>query len=99
MKKIVKFPVEITDEKHIGYLHNEYKEVHEEMLKGASVECYYKGLKVILEKKNRDNLDSMFATRTTIKRNKIEVLEDKPTAYMFQKYTGAIIPLWKVKEN
>lgn len=97
MNKIVKFPVELTDkEKYFKYL-CEHKEVHAEMLKGASIECLYQGGEVILEKKNRNNLDPNFATRTSIKRKKLKVLTDKPTAYMFHQYSGFIIPLWEVE--
>lgn len=97
MNKIVKFPVEITDKNHVKYLNNEYKEAHKQMLQGASIECYFQGQKVILEKKNRNNLDPSFATKTTIKKDKLKALEDLPSAYMFHQYCGFIIPLWKVE--
>ena len=98
MKKIVKFPVELTEKKYFKYLY-EHEDVHTQMLKGASIECFYKGEKVVLEKQNRNKLDSRFATKTTIKRKKLKVITDKPTAYMFHQYAGYVIPLWEVEEE
>lgn len=96
MSKVVKFPVELTDKKCHKYLW-QHEEIHKEMLKGASIECYFEGQKVILEKKNRNNLDFNFATKTTIKKKGLKVLKDKPSAYMFHQYSGCVIPLWKVE--